>query len=184
MPVDLDDVFRQGGAVLLDLLQFCVLSARLEPVFALLVREYRAAPTAARALALYDLFCAPGAPARIRADAALPPYDLRLPRAIAPLRAALAQQARPRPEEEGPGPAPPRPANYLFDQVVEWLRQRPDGPLQAVGRDFDPDRPPLENLPGGRMSAGQRAFVENVWRPRVRPALVAAGFWQVAALGG
>jgi hypothetical protein len=34
------------------------------------------------------------------------------------------------------------------------------------------------------MTAGQKAFVENVWRPRVRPALVAAGFWRVATIGG
>jgi hypothetical protein len=41
----------------------------------------------------------------------------------------------------------------------------------------------MENLPGGRLSAGQRAFVETVWRPRVRPQLVAAGFWRAANLG-
>lgn len=180
--VDVDEVFRQGGAVLVDFLQYCVLSVQPEPVFALLVREYRAAPTAARALALYDLFCAPGAPARIRAESALPPYDLRLPRGLDPLRQP---PPPPAPEDEGARrTVPPGPPAYLFDYVVALLRQAPDDRLGAAGRQFDPGRTPLENLPGGRLSAGQRAFVENVWRPRVRPALVAAGFWRVATIGG
>jgi hypothetical protein len=184
VPVDVDDVFRRGGADLVDFLQFCVLSVQLEPVFALLVREYRAAPTVARALALYDLFCAPGAPARIRAEAALPPHDPRLPRALLPLR----QPPVPPPAEaaaEGRATTVPAgPAKYLFDAVVAHLRQGDDRRVGAVGQQFDPGHTPLENLPGGRMTAGQRAFLENVWRPRVRPALVAAGFWRVATIGG
>jgi hypothetical protein len=181
--VDVDEVLRRGGVVLLDFLQYCVLSVQVEPVFALLAREYRMAPTAARALTLYDLFCAPDAPARIRAPAALPPYDLRLPRAVEPLR--LPPPPPPADADEGVGTTVPiGPPNYLFDFVVAQLRQGPSDPLQGAGHKFDPARTPLENLPGGRQTAGQRAFVENVWRPRVRPALAAAGFWRVATIGG
>jgi hypothetical protein len=184
MPVDVDDVFRQGGVVLIDFLQFCVLSAQPEPVFALLVREYRGGPTAARALALYDLFCAPGAPARIKADTALPPHDPRLPRAIEVIRRPAALPPEGAPADDEAPPPPPRPAVYLFDAVLTHLAQGPDSVVQTVGRQFDPGRTPLENLPGGRMTAGQKAFVQNVWRPRVRPALVAAGFWRVGTIGG
>jgi hypothetical protein len=183
--VEVDEVLRRGGADLVSFLQFCVLSAQMEPVFAFLVREYRAAPSAARALALYDIFCVAGAPARVRAEAVLPPYDLRLPRAIDSLRQSVPSPAPAAGGPEGKSPAvPDTPASYLFDVVLAHLERDANGPLRAVGRQFDPGRGPEGNLPGGRMSAGQRAFLDNIWRPRVRPALVAAGFWRVATLGG
>jgi hypothetical protein len=182
--VDLDEVFRQGGARLIGLLDYCVFSVRMEPVFAFLVREYRSIPTPPRALALYDAFCAPGAPARLKADDALPLKDLRIRRVIEPVRQQWAQaQAPAGGEEEGPA-RPANPANYLFDFIIARLKEDPDGSLQAVARQFDPSRTPLENLPGGKMSPGQRAFLEKVWQPRVRPCLVAAGFWRIANVGG
>jgi hypothetical protein len=76
------------------------------------------------------------------------------------------------------------PGRELFDVVVAFLRAEADGVLQRVARTFDPTLSPAENLPGGKMSQAQRTFVDNVWRPRVRPALVAAGFWRVGTVGG
>jgi len=70
---------------------------------------------------------------------------------------------------------------YLFDAVVNELTDTAaEETLAAILDHYDPDRSPHENLPGGRMSAGQRAFVEQVWEPRLRPYLVAAGFRRIA----
>jgi hypothetical protein len=186
MAVDLESVFTRGGKDLLDLLQFSVCSMQLEPLFVVLAREYRQAATAARALALYDVFCSPAAPARIRAAAVLEPFDLRLARAISALRRQVEQSRQPPSAEEGnPTPRPiPLPPPYLFAHVVEHLQQEEGGILQLIARDYDPAKSPVENLPGGRLSPGQRFFVDKVWHPRLRPALVAAGFWRVAAVGG
>jgi hypothetical protein len=60
------------------------------------------------------------------------------------------------------------------------LETSPGGALRAVGELYDPSLTPHENLPGGRMTPGQKAFVERVWVPRVRPRLVAAGFRRIA----
>lgn len=47
---------------------------------------------------------------------------------------------------------------------------------------YDPELEPEMNLPGGKLNAGQRYFVDKVWRPLARPRLVAAGFWQIATI--
>jgi hypothetical protein len=76
------------------------------------------------------------------------------------------------------------PSAHLFDSVVSHLRGLEGGTMARIARDYDPERTPLENLPGGTMNASQRFFVDNVWRPRLRPRLVAAGFWRIATVGG
>jgi hypothetical protein len=187
--VDLNAVLLRGGTTLLDLLQFCVLSVQPAPLFVFLVQEYRQTPRAASALALYDAFCAPAAPARVEADIVLAPRDLRLHQAIEAVRRQVAWAAAPLPPvAEGEQPPPrrfvPIPPAHLFDPVVSHLRDLEDGPLARVSRDYNPDRAPLENLPGGKMNASQRFFVDNIWRPRLRPQLVAAGFWRIATVGG
>src|SRR5262249_5604585 len=164
---------------LLELLSYSVYSEQTEPLFVFLVKEYRLAPTAAKALALYDVFCAESALGRIRADAVLPPRDLRLLRATAALRPV------PVPEAAGDAPATPPailPPGYLFDFVVEHLQQQADGPLASIAREYDPAASPTENL-GGRLNASQRYFVDKVWQPRLRPQLIAAGFWRVGTVG-
>jgi len=194
LPIDFDDLLTRGGDELIQFLHFCVYSAEPAPLFVALAKEYRFRPSVAGALALYENFCAEGAPARLRADAVLWPLDRRLEHLISRLRqevrmceaagqshspaagAGLSTETRRRP----PAPAP---AIYLFDHVVEYLRKDLSGPLHSAARAFDPACDPMENLPEGRLSAGQRAFVENVWRPRMRPQLVAAGFWRAANLG-
>jgi hypothetical protein len=183
--VDLEGLFRKGGKELLGLLSFSVCSIQLEPLFVFLAQEYRLAPTAARALALYDVFCTPESPGRIRADAVLPPYDLRLVRDTTPLRVSLTP-APPGADAPGSPPPPQRPLlppAYLFDFVVEHLKRQTDGPLQAVAAEYDPERTPAQNL-GGRLNASQRFFVDKVWQPRLRPQLTAAGFWRVGVVGG
>jgi hypothetical protein len=183
MVADLDDVFQRGGRELIDLLQYSVCSVQPEPLFLCLVQDYRGQATVPRALALADVFCTAGQPACLRAPAVLPPRDLRLSRELAPLRQALAAFSAAPPEAED-RPALPLPARHLFDFVVAHLREQPDGPLQRIARGYDPALSPLENLPGGRMNEAQRFFVDRVWKPRLRPQLVAAGFCRVAAIGG
>jgi hypothetical protein len=184
MPVDPSEVLDLGGKGLIDLLQFALVSARPELVFAFLVREYRTRPTAAGAVALYDQFCAPHAPARVRADDALPPRDPALPAALAPVRAAVERAAAFRPTADVADPPPvPIPPKYLFDRAAALVLADPDGPAAACGREFDPDLGPLGSLPGGRRTPGQRVWSETNWCKLARPALVAAGFWRVAALG-
>jgi len=186
---DLDDILRRGGKGQIDLLAYCVFSKQLEPLFVFLAREYRLAPTASRALALHDMFCAPAAPARLQSTEVLEPRDLRLVRSIEALRRSLTPEP---PVEgtsaEGEVPAPPPPVaippGHLFDTIVAHILAAADGPWASIAVSYDPTREPYANLPGGRMNASQRFFVENVWRPHVRPRLVAAGFWRVSTVGG
>lgn len=196
MAADLNEIFRRGGKPLIDLLEYCVRSARVDPVFVFLAGEYRALPTAAKAVALYHNFCAPGAPARLAAPRALPPYDLSLPAAVRLLEESR-REPRPEPEDaptpvESDGGPPtaddlrgeeaprPLPARYLFDALVRRLEESRESSWRKVCEQYDPSLGPYENLPGGRMSAAQRVFVERVWEPRVRPRLVAAGFRRIA----
>jgi hypothetical protein len=192
--LDFDDVLERGGERLISFLHFCVYSVAMTPLFVFLAREYRFRPTVAGALALYDNFCAVDAPARLKADAILAPRDGRLDQLISRLRreqqlfeeaAGTASPADAVASTTGhlPAAALPSPVLFLFDRVVQHLREDDARALHAVARAFNPSHEPMENLPGGKLNAGQRAFLENVWRPRVRPHLVAAGFWRAANLG-
>jgi hypothetical protein len=60
------------------------------------------------------------------------------------------------------------------------VRNDPAGRFAELGRQYDPRLAPQQNLPGGKMGAAQRHFVEHIWRPVARPRLLAAGFWQIA----
>lgn len=190
MAIDVEAEFARGGRTLLDFLAYCVMAQRLEPVFAYLVRDYRTRPTSVGALALFDSFLAPQAPARLtRVAPHLPPRNIRFQMEV--------ERFRPESDPTGsPAPAPPAGAHqegaplastapvprYLFDALLERMREDQD-PVLLPGKDFDPALTPAANLPGGRMTDGQRAFVERFWQPRVRPRLVAAGFWRVATVG-
>jgi hypothetical protein len=179
--IDLDELLAGGDRSLIDLLHYSVLSVQLEPLFVCLVRDYRGNATVARAAALFDVFLTASAPARIRAEAVLPPRDPRLEAAVRSWRERQSALAGPPPPGQRPvGLLPPR---HLFDAVVAYLRDQPDGPLQQIALSYDPARTPHENLPGGRVSARGRFFLDNVWQPHVRPVLVAAGFHRVAAIG-
>src|SRR5437762_12064592 len=75
--VDIDEVFSKGGRTLIDFLDYSVRSIQMDPVFIFLVREYHTGPTVAKAVALYDLFCAPDSQGRISCLNSLPPKDMR-----------------------------------------------------------------------------------------------------------
>ena len=175
-----DVIFRRGGKALIDLLEFSVRAGHTDVVFVFLVEEFRQHPTAPKAVALYDIFCAPQAPARLSAPEIIPPSNIRLEAVIRPLKLNLAQRKGAR---SGATVAPPPilPAKYLFDSIDFHLREN-STVLRAVRRNYRIRRTPLENLPGGRMTAHQRRFVEKVWEPQLRPRLVEAGFRRVASV--
>jgi len=193
--IDFEETMNRGGNELIQFLHFCVYSVELAPIFVFLAREYRMRPTVSGALALHANFCENGAPARIKADPVLAPRNLQLDQLVLRMAAQqrifeVAQQQQKDADadvvantEGRRGPPPPSPVIFLFDDVVGHLRGDLDGPLHTAARTFDPTCSPMQNLPDGRLNVGQRAFVENVWRPRVRPLLVAAGFWRAADLG-
>ena len=154
------------------------MSVTMEPVFLHLAHEYRMLPSHRAALALYDVFCAPDAPARINARLALPPRNLRLAATINSIRLQCRQQAS---AAETGGPTVP-PLRYLFDFVVETLINDPRGRIAQLRRRYNPSKSAIDNLPGGKMTEGQRAFVDRIWKPLVRPRLVTAGFWRIATI--
>ena len=179
---DLWKILERGGAERVALLRYCVLSVSMEPLFVFLVREYRHRPGHAAALALFDLFCAQQAPARLRAYELLPPRELRLQAAIAVVRAQCEQlHSTETPSEEVALPIA-IPSRALFDSVERGVLQDASGRIAHLRRAYHPDRAPEQNLPGGRMSEGQRHFVDRVWQPVIKPRLVAAGFWRVATV--
>jgi len=188
MAVDFAKVLGEGGKPLLDLLSFAVFSVRPDGLFVFLAREYRVRPTPTAAITIFDLFCAPGSPARLSAEAALSPTDWSLNSALAPVRAGIARAAAPPPAplpDDPPWqpPAIPLPPIYLFDGLAERLLKDPDGQVAALAAEFDPEQGPFKSLPNGKLSGTQRAFVEQTWRRRIQPALLTAGFWRVATVG-
>jgi hypothetical protein len=177
MPIDLDDIFTRGGKPLIDVLNYCVRSVQMDPVFAFLVEEYRLSPSQTKAVALYDMFAAPGAPARINAADLLPPQELALQIVIENLR-----RPPPRPgwTEIGAPRLQAPPGKYIFDTLQLHVRKNRRGAIARIKRRYNLKLTPTENLPGRRMTAGQRNFVDQVWQPRIRPTLVTAGFRRIA----
>jgi hypothetical protein len=180
VPIDIDEIFTRGGKELVDFLDYAVRAVQTDVLFGFLVREYRDHPTTPKAVALFDIFCAPRAPARLSVPDAIPPINLQIAAAMSPLSLNLTQIQAAR---TGAVVAPPLilPPQYLFDAIDLHLRKKSSG-LRTVRRRYRPDRSPLENLPGGRMNAGQQFFVEKVWEPNLRPRLVAAGFRRVGSI--
>jgi len=180
VPIDIDAIFARGGERLIALLDYGVRSVQPDLLFVFLVEEYRQHPTTPKAIALYDVFCAPQAPARLSASEMLAPFSLQMETAMRPLRQNLAQveTARTKATARPPLILPPK---YLFDALDLYLRKNSPG-LRGIRRRYRPSLPPVKNLPGGRMSASQRHFVDKVWEPILRPRLVAVGFRRMTAI--
>ena len=183
--VDIHQTLTDGGKARIDLLRYSVMSITMEPLFLFLASEYRLRPTHKSALALFDVFCATQSRARLAAYELLPPRELGLSAEIAQIRGRWTALQSPPPEEEDESPrsVAPWPSRVLFDKLVQGLRSDASGRLAAVSTGYDPQLTPQENLPGGKMSAIQRQFVDQVWLPFARPRLVDAGYWQISAIG-
>ncbi len=182
MNLDVKGILRRGGRGQIDLLEFCVLSIDTDALFFYCVDEYRLRPQAAAAVTLHELFCAADAPARITAASALPPKDVRLERAVEAFRDPPQRPNNDEETESQQTMMPPFPPKYLFDPVIEALTAAGGSPWQRLMASYDPEKSPHENLPGGKLTAPQRAFVDHTWTPIVRPKLVAAGFWKLATI--
>ncbi len=176
--IDIPAILAEGGEPALALLQFCIRSGQREPLFYALVKEYQQRNNHLTALTLFDLFCAPNAPARLAVSHVLPPQDLRFSATIPMLRQQHAQMQAPQPPDEDKRLYIAQPPRTLFDAVVQACQTTFDD----VARQFDPQKKVNECLPGGSMNTSQRNFVTQVWVPRVRPQLVAAGFWRMGSL--
>ena len=176
------EILSRGGEGRIALLRYAVMSITPEPLFLFLAQEYRLRPTHLSALALYDVFCAPGAAARVRSQVALPPRDLHLSAAIDLIRKQRSALQSPEQQEDGVRIWTTVPHRNLFDHLAAELQQDPDGSLARVAREYDPGRTPHQNLPDGKMNAAQKHFVDKVCRPVAKPMLVAAGFWQIATI--
>jgi hypothetical protein len=180
VPIDIDEIFSRGGRELIDLLDHAVRAVQPDVLFIFLIREYRQAPTTPEAVALYEIFCAPPALARVSATGLLPPASHHLEVALRPLRLNLAQRQA---AQASATVAPPLilPPKFLFDAIDHYLRKNSPG-LRQLKRRYQLQRTPIANLPGGKMKAGQRHFVEKIWEPNLRPRLVAAGFRRVGSI--
>ena len=178
--VDISEILTKGGGPRLDFLRYCVMSINMEPIFVFLVDEYRLRATRDAAVALFDVFCARQALARLSAYELLPPRELLVEAAIARIRAEPVHPPESADDESAIAPATP--SRNLFDAIVRGVRDDTHGRLARLSSTYDPALTPEENLPGGKMSAVQRQFVDNVWHPVVKPRLVAAGFWRIATV--
>ena len=180
---DLAEILTAGGERRITLLRYCVMSMNMEPMFVFLASEYRMRPTHAGALALYDVFCTQEAPARLDAYELLPPRELRIDATISRIRDQWRQMQLPEAPDPEAAIAIATPARDLFDVIVRGVREDARGRWAKVSATFDPQLTAQENLPGGKMNAGQRHFAEKVWHGIAKPQLVRAGFWQIATVG-
>ena len=160
-------------------LDFCVRSGEMDPVFVCLAKDYRENPTICKAVALYDIFCAPASPAKVRADNFLPPKDMRIQNAMRPiklnwtrLQAALVF---------GPSNTivPLHPPESLFDALCTHLEK--SEAVRNAKRRYQAQQRRTRHAPRA-LSAFQQHFVEKIWHPIIRPHLLAAGFFQLPAL--
>ncbi len=186
--VDLYALQSTGGAQAIALWQYCVRSVNPDALFMLLLEEYRLRPTHQALLALFDAFCAPQALAQISAAVGLS-HNSMFMQQIQRLREEWqAQQEyqqlrRSLPQEElPPPPRSSQPYRSLFDTLQKQLLDNPDSGWQQARRNYDPAKSTSQNLPGGDMTPAQRLFVTRIWQPRLRPQLVAAGFWKLATV--
>lgn len=161
-----------------DFLEFCVRSAEMDPVFVCLARDYRESPTICKAVALYDIFCAPASPAKVRADNFLPPKDMRIENAMRPIKLNWTRM------QAALVFGPPatislvEPPETLFDAICEHLEK--SDAVRNTQKRYEAQQKRKRGVTS-RLNAFQRHFVERIWHPIIRPHLVAAGFFQLPA---
>ena len=197
MPININEFFERGGRELVDLLEYCVLSINTDALLLYLIREYRFQPLASGAIALHDLFCAVGAPARISEITVIPHQERRIERMIADFRPkpptapetpddsdcdASDSAACEAGDREIGRPADFLPPRYLFDPIANQLTSGSETKVAELEKHYNPKLTPVENLPGRELSGRQRAFVNDLWTPIIRPRLVSAGFWRIATI--
>ena len=118
------------------------------------------------------------------AEASLPPRNLRLPQEIQRIRDHIRHVE----EYNATQPEVPLsvaiPSKYLFADIFAEIASSGHPVIGRICATYDPSLEPVRNLPGGKMTANQRMFVDRIWRPQLRPQLVRAGFPRIATIGG
>lgn len=184
MAIELKDALQVGGQVTINFLQFSIITQRVESLFLYLANEYRHRPELRSARALYDAFCGEKAIVKLSIPELLPPKSPFLAWELNKLITTYEAFQRFVPTEETPNP--PRyqlPSILMYDPYVQAVLANPDSDCHAVAREFDPELAPLEHLPNEQLSSEQILFLQTVWLEKLKPCLVAGGFWQIASLG-
>src|SRR5688572_27769073 len=112
----LETLDRRGKATL-DFLDYCVRSMQLDPLFVVLVEEYRANPTIPKAVALFHTFCAPGALAKVSVN----PDEGHVQAAMRPISVSWTRMQAALVFGPGNGAPPMPPPMGLFDRVAEAI---------------------------------------------------------------
>lgn len=173
----LDAELERGGKSQIDLLGFCVNRRRVDVLFYFLVREYRLFPTWLAAWVLYEEFCLENSAARLSVVTTDRDLPVSFVNSIAVIQQNLEAYFELPEDERVPLNRLPRPDRSLFDFWIERMKRHPAAPLDAAMRDYEA----RDAATSGAMDAH---FLNEIWRPRVRPRLVAAGFWRIATIGG
>jgi len=151
----------------------------MEPLFIRLVEEYRCAPTVCKAVALYDIFCAPCAPAKVNANPCLPPLDARIQKAMRPIKLTWTRLQAAfvfGPSSHVSSKAPPR---SLFDSIAAYVVN--SDTLRILRRRYEACAT-REETPASPLNGLQEHFLERVWIPIISPHLLAAGFSELPDL--
>ncbi|OYP35827.1 hypothetical protein [Rhodopirellula sp. MGV] len=199
MAINIESVFSSGGKPMLEMLTHCVFSINSDVLFSFLVREFQTRPTAQAAVVLHDVFCVTQSPMCLSDNTLIVPKDWRLANEVDRFRKQIERandeanlESEPLADEADGDVGSEQtvepvtieiPPRYLFDAVANFVKRLPAGGHAKLQGYYDSSKSPSENLPNGELSAAQRIFVDNVWVPRVRPALIAAGFWRMSTVG-
>lgn len=185
MAISVRQEASSGGANLVQLCEFCVCSAQMDPLFVILACDYQMLPANKKALALFDTFCSDIAPKRLTTLISSRPVSGQLVTEIEKLRTPIRVAADTDSQNESEGPVyvefQHQPAKYLFDDLVRGVVEG-SSEYTATETHYDASLTPHENLPGGKMTDSQRHFVDQVW-PAMRSTLVLGGFTRMASIG-
>lgn len=187
MTIDIQKATAAGGATLIDLCEYCVCSAQLDPLFVILVRDYQILPANGKALALFDVFCQRESQNCLTTINAEKPVSGLLVADIERLRQPMRVKVD-SDSDDKQGVAVPefmeiqrQPANYLFNDLARGVVEN-SVHYHTLESDYDPELTAHQNLPGGIMSPSQRNFADQIW-PSVRGILVTGGFVRMASIG-
>ena len=184
---DLMGIFARGGSLAIALMQYCVRSRNFDPLFVMLVREFKMRPTLPAALAIYDSFCATDAAAAVSLRDSVVGNELRQQieslrrQSVTAIEVAQAETVAANENEPIPRACVVAPPNFIFDGVVRALQSNPHSGFNHAAYHYHAERSAQQNLPGG-MNMAQRNFLSRVWIPILRPRLVAAGFWRMSTI--
>jgi len=185
---DITNTFEQGGEPMVQVLNYCIYSRKLDPVFILLAKNYQLMPNSEKALSLFDEFIATNAPLTLSVKVHT---DLQLVQTVDKIR-SLQQLYNPflntspnasQPDSDSEDAENPAylPTKFLFSGLLGTVTADTEQ-IQSIESEYDPAHSAVQNLPDRKLSGAQLQYVEHVWRP-ARHRLTAAGFRMVANIG-